>query len=131
MIYLASPYTHDIREVEKARARAVAIAASFLTSLRFHVFAPIAYTEALRSHGNAHTIPGDWSYWQIFDRYMIERCSTFAVLTLGGWQMSVGIEQETRIAHKLRREIVLIDPHAVAAAVPDLTRLEASWKLEA
>jgi hypothetical protein len=62
-----------------------------------HVFSPIAHTHPIAAHG----LPGDWDFWQTYDRLMLSRCDELAVLCLPGWRESVGVRAEIDIATRL------------------------------
>ena len=62
-----------------------------------HVFSPIVHGYALEVHG----LPGDWEFWQGYDRLMLSRCDELAVLCLPGWRESVGVRAEIDIAGRL------------------------------
>jgi len=94
MIYLASPYTHPDRDVREIRFRAVCAFAAEMMRQGRHVFSPIAHTHPIAAHG----LPGDWAFWESYDRDMIARCDEVAVLCLPGWEESKGVRAEIAIA---------------------------------
>ena len=65
------------------------------------VFSPIAHSHGIAAFG----LPGDWRYWEKYDRWFLARCDVLVVLLLDGWNQSVGIEDEIRIAVELGKSI--------------------------
>jgi hypothetical protein len=75
-----------------------------------------------------HGLPAEWSFWQRNDREMVARCDDVVVLMLEGWEESVGVREEVRIAREmgkpvryLARELVRVSPTFahVASGLPD------------
>lgn len=122
MIYLASPYTHANHGIEERRYEAVASAAALLMSEGgLCVFSPIVHCHPLRRYAK---LPGDWEFWQLYDRQMIEACTTFAVLMLEGWEDSKGLSHEGKIAKELGRYPYAVHPNMVLASIPALRESE-------
>jgi hypothetical protein len=97
LVYLASPYSHSDPAVREARFQAVCRCAAEMMRGGDHVFSPIVHGYALETHG----LPGDWAFWQNYDRLMLSRCNELAVLCLPGWRESVGVRAEIDIAGRL------------------------------
>jgi hypothetical protein len=68
---------------------------------------PIAHSHVLVEHG----LPTDWAFWERFDKNLLQRCDDLLVLTLPGWQESVGVQAEIRIAKELGKPIQYLDPN--------------------
>jgi hypothetical protein len=106
VIYLASPYTHHDPDVQEQRYRqAMAAAAHYIREGRV-IYSPIV---ACHPMALAHDLPGDWSYWQAFDRDIISRCDCLWVLCLPGWQHSHGVQAEIEIAIGYNKRVEYID----------------------
>lgn len=105
MIYLASPYSHHDPTVRELRFRAACQAAAALVRDGHAVFSPIAHSHALVEHG----LPMDWSYWEAHDRHHLSHCDEVVVLMLDGWEASVGIREEVRMAKQLNKPVRYID----------------------
>ena len=101
MIYLASPYSHPDAAMRKLRFDAACRAAAALLRVGETVFAPVVYCHALVAHG----LPVGWTFWESFDRNMLERCDEVAVLTLDRWRDRAGVQAEVRIARELGKPI--------------------------
>lgn len=106
MIYLASPYSHDNASVRVGRFKAVCRHAARLMSEGQVVFSPIAHTHPLSVYGN---LPTDWKFWEKYDTEIIRLCEKVVVLKLKGWEKSVGVQAEIRIAERLEIPVEYIN----------------------
>lgn len=106
MIYLASPYSHHHAIVRELRFHDACLALANLFRAGIPAFSPIVQGHPLALQG----LPTDWSFWERFDRDHIQRCDSLVVLVLDGWQESVGVAAEIRIAAELGRSIGYWDP---------------------
>ena len=106
MIYLCSPYTHVDAEVRQRRFEAACRAAAELIRMGKTVFSPIAHSHAICRYG----LPVDWRYWEPHGRRFLETCDEVVVLTLNGWQTSVGVQAEIAIARELGKPVTFLDP---------------------
>jgi hypothetical protein len=61
-------------------------------------------------------LPDDWKFWSQQDRRLLEACDELWVLTLDGWQQSVGIQAEIAIARELGKPIRYVSPEVEEAA---------------
>jgi hypothetical protein len=116
--YLASPYSHPAPAVREDRYRDACRAAAALLLAGQPVFSPIAYSHPLVDHG----LPGDWSFWQRYDRELLARCDEVVVLMLDGWQDSVGVREEIRIARELGKPVRYLAPE-LAHVSPTLAHI--------
>lgn len=120
-MYLASPYTHPDKAVEAQRFESVLSAWNWLIQNNhdWHFFVPIVQSHALCTSG--HT-PGDWKFWADFDGTMISKCQEFWVLCIPGWETSVGVSAERKIAAELGLPIRFLIPtvngYEIADAIP-------------
>lgn len=101
-MYLASPYSHDDSLVVEQRFEAVCRAAARLMERGTLLYSPIAHTHPIAMHGK---LPTDWTYWERYDRAMINACDTLGVLMLDGWSVSRGVTAEIMIAEELDKPI--------------------------
>jgi hypothetical protein len=99
MIYLAVPYSHDDPAVREQRFKAVSKAAHTLMQDGKLVFSPINHSHYL---AETYKMPAGWEYWEKFDRKILSICDEFYVLCLDGWEESVGVQAEIRVAKQLR-----------------------------
>lgn len=106
MIYLASPYSHPDEAVREGRYRAACAATVRLLRAGKSVFSPIVLTHGLVAYG----LPTDWSFWESYDRDHLERCDDLVVLTIDGWDQSVGVAAEIALASSLGKPIRYLAP---------------------
>jgi hypothetical protein len=104
--YLASPYLSADPAVREERFRAACRAAAVLFRAGHFLISPIAHSHVLVEHG----LPGDWTFWQRFDRALLARCDALFVLMLDGWEESVGVQAEIRIARELGKPVRYLAP---------------------
>lgn len=99
LIYLASPYSHPQMGVRAQRFEEVCRFTGEAMNAGFHVFSPIAmmHSVALRC-----ALPGDWTYWEEYDRKILTVCGEMWVACLPGWKESNGVGAELGIADQLR-----------------------------
>ena len=97
LYYLASPYTHPDPKVMSERARIVTKAAVDLLKQGIYVFAPIAYN----APWERYELPGNWEFWQHFDKAFVSRMDAVVVLKIDGWDESVGVTAEIEFAKSL------------------------------
>lgn len=89
-IYLGSAYSkyeagHD------AASRVAADAAARLMAAGLCIFAPIPHGHTITLAGD---LPKDWTFWKKQCDPMIAAASAIIVLTMHGWQESVGLQYE-------------------------------------
>ena len=107
LIYIASPYTTDDNELLEKRFEAVCASCAVLMNDDLHVFSPIAHGHSISKHGD---IPTDWVYWKTICEMMIDRCQRFIVVTLDGWDKSVGVLAEIKYAESIGLTSEYVDP---------------------
>lgn len=95
MIYLASPYSHPDFEVREARFRRACEVAGRLMAQGEIIYSPIAHTHPISL---VCKLPGDWKFWERYDREMIKVADKLYVLRMEGWQESIGVPAEIAIA---------------------------------
>ena len=105
--YLAVPYRHSDPKVVEERFNLVnAVAAQMMEDGDF-VFSPISHSHPIALAGN---LPGDWKYWEKYDRAMLENCRRLVVLCLPGWRESEGVQAEMKIAAELGLPVTYTNP---------------------
>ncbi|MCD1264102.1 hypothetical protein B5M44_03955 [Shinella sumterensis] len=109
-VYLGSPYSkyeagHD------AAARVVADAAARLMRFGMVVYSPIA-------HGHAITLAGDlpltWDFWKRQCQPLVDGAAGMIVLTMAGWQESVGLQYEIEEFVRAGKPILHVSPRWLA-----------------
>jgi nucleoside 2-deoxyribosyltransferase len=121
IIYLASPYSHPDPAVREQRFHAACRAAVALLHAGRVVFSPIAHSHPLAQHG----LPGNWQFWERYDRAFLERCDEVVVLMLDGWEESFGVQAEIRIAQELGKPVRYLAPE-LAPISPTLAPVASS-----
>lgn len=104
--YLASPYTHDNAFVRNMRYEAVIYVASTLTKRGYRFIEPIAMCH---DQSSKYGLPGGYEYWKDRDRDLIRRADAVLVVTLPGWETSIGVQDEINYAKRLGRTVEYID----------------------
>ena len=106
LIYLAAPYSHDDEKVVEARVESVCKVDAILMDRGTFTFSPLL-KHFVKKHGN---LPGDWNYWQDYCRVTLPKCSQVYVLALDGWEDSVGVREEIKLATLLKIPVFLCGP---------------------
>lgn len=111
MIYLASPYSH---ELEHIRIRRYLLARDFChLEMRkgIEIFSPIVY-----GHQFAYDLGygEDAATWQSFNFEMLLACREMWILTIPGWEESFGVALERNQAKNALIPIFLKEPPAYA-----------------
>jgi hypothetical protein len=107
---LASPYSHPDELVRQYRNDLVVKAAAKLYAEGIHVFCPIAHSHPINRAGSGSAESGSWKVWCDFDMHMLSSCGAMLLLTMHGWQKSVGVTAELEFAHKHNLPIFSIRP---------------------
>jgi nucleoside 2-deoxyribosyltransferase/methylglyoxal synthase len=103
LAYLASPYTGD--EVE--RDGMVRVLAGRLLEAGHHVLSPISHSHAIATHPDVE-LPGDFDWWEDYDRNLIDRCDELWVATFAGWATSRGVTREIGYAKMIDKPVVFL-----------------------
>lgn len=108
LYYLASPYTHPSYEVMVRRFEDVCtVAAALIKTKGFNLFVPIAMSHSLQLYGD---LSEKWEYWKQFDVPFLKKCDAILVVTLDGWEESVGVQEEIKIMKKLGKSVQYVHP---------------------
>jgi len=104
--YLSIPYSHEDVLVRKYRFELVnKIVADLMKKSRV-IFSPISHCHPLTDYG----LPGSWDYWRKFNYEFLKIAKKLIVVKLEGWEESVGVQGEIKIAEELGLIIEYIDP---------------------
>lgn len=108
-IYLGSPYSkyeagHD------AAARVVADSAAALMRRGLVIYSPIAHGHAVAAHG----VPLTWDFWKRQCQPLIDSAAGLIVLTMAGWQESVGLQYEIEEFVRAGKPILHVSPRWLA-----------------
>jgi hypothetical protein len=97
-IYLAVPYSDPNPLVKATRFEMVNEVAAKLMGDGKYVFSPISHTHPIALAGD---LPGEWQFWEGYDRRILSFCTKIVVLKLDGWENSKGVNAEIKIGQEL------------------------------
>ena len=106
LTYLAGPYSHPSPAVQEGRYILLTQAAGWLMNARgWNVFSPITHSHPLHKHADMR---GDWAFWKKVDTEYVKLSKRIVVLTLPGWDKSVGVTAELKIARRLGLPVLFL-----------------------
>lgn len=105
MVYLAGPYTHRLRRIRHERYRRLTKASAILIEKNVINFSPITQSH---EQCRAYKLPHKWKFWKHVDTEFVRRCDELWILEEPGWDKSVGVAGEIKIAKKLGKPIYMI-----------------------
>lgn len=98
MIYLASPYSSPDPFVRELRyLRAMEALTKMLRNWQW-AYSPIVHCHELAKIGG---LPTTADFWQGYNFYMLSQCAELRVLTLEGWEASIGVNAEIVEARRI------------------------------
>lgn len=97
-VYLASPYSHDSKDVREVRYRRTLEAILEIAKLDIPIYSPIVHWHPLATVAQ---LPSNFEFWQKQNDPMVTACSEVWVYSLDGWRQSRGIDHEMRLAVSL------------------------------
>lgn len=104
-IYLACPYSHERLTTRIDRFYEANDYAAQLMKQGHIVFSPISHSHPIAIQCD---LPGDFGFWEEFDRSFIEWCDQLFVVRLDGWKESIGVQAEIKIAKELGKKVMYI-----------------------
>lgn len=115
LTYLANPYSGDTAQKNYRFEMATRAASWLMTNFpHLNVFSPIVHSHPLHVIGG---LRGDWTFWERIDREFLTLSGLVVVLTLDGWEKSVGVTAELKIASDLKLPTVYLDPAVIIADI--------------
>lgn len=102
MIYVASPYSHNDKEIMINRFREVERVTAVLLMNKMWCYSPIVHCHELASQ---YELPTDHQYWREYNFHMLDRSSALLVHQQPGWEGSVGVTEEIDYANRLNLRI--------------------------
>lgn len=125
--YLASPYSHPDPYVREQRYLAAASALQTLLANKIWTYSPIVHCHEL---AKLWGLPGDAEFWKDYDAAMIHAARRLFVLRIPGWNESVGVKGEIKLAIELGKSITYLAPgdilNAAATVIFNPDRPESS-----
>lgn len=97
--YLASPYTHKRASRRDLRAAQVTDVCARLYDEGRHGFCPIAHSHVVALRMSNIAYRESYAHWMRIDLPILRTCEVLYVLTLAGWQDSIGVAREIREAN--------------------------------
>uniref|UniRef100_A0A6H1ZCW8 DUF1937 domain-containing protein n=1 Tax=viral metagenome TaxID=1070528 RepID=A0A6H1ZCW8_9ZZZZ len=107
MIYIASPYTHEKKEVMQERYEETAKFCAECIKEDFIVFSSVVHWHAIAGKYN---LPVDAKFWAKLNIELLRGCDTLWVLKLKGWEDSIGVNSEIFAALALNLDIHYMNP---------------------
>ena len=96
-LYLASPYSHKDPVVRQRRYESAQMCVYQYLQRRVWVYSPIVHCHPLSLE---YALPGDAKFWEDFNHAMIASSQGIRVLTIPGWQESLGVTEEISFARE-------------------------------
>jgi hypothetical protein len=98
-IFLASPYTHENKEVMTIRYEAALKATAKLIQEGNIVFSPIVHCHPVAV---IYDLPKSYSFWQAYTQsFIVNWAEVFSILCLEDWENSTGIKEESILAREI------------------------------
>lgn len=110
LIYLAAPYSHLDPYIEQRRFLEINRVAGYLFGRNYHIFSPISHCHPIRQ---VTSLLGSFAQWESYNRRMIELCDQLLIITLDGWENSVGVRTEILLARSLDKPVKYIRPNTL------------------
>lgn len=112
-VYLASPYSHDRKEIMNAReAHVTRVAAALMSKHRVSFFLPITQSAAMQRY-NPTLGDGSFAFWADIDLHEVALRDETWVVQLEGWDKSIGVLAEIKHAKKLGKPVYYINPRTL------------------
>lgn len=96
MIYLASPYSNPDPLIVQTRFLLVEQCTAELIKQGLFVWSPIVHCHEM---ARKYNLPTDAEFWQGYNFDFIRRADAVYVLNIPGWDKSVGVGMEMRLAN--------------------------------
>lgn len=109
VIYLASPYSHELAWIRGIREALVSAAGSELISRGYRVIGPITESRGYEPY-LPENITHTFEFWEAIDLHHVRHCDEVHVLCLKGWARSTGVTAEIEYAQSLGIPIVYHEP---------------------
>ena len=105
--YLASPYSDPDLWVRESRFWGAARATVALMRRGLIVYSPIVHSHHIASN---YGLPTDWAFWRRQQLPFLRVSKEVIVLCLRGWDTSIGVRSEIRLARKWGIPVRYCDP---------------------
>ena len=102
LIYLGSPYTHELMSIREWRMATCAMFAAAARRTGHHCYSPIVECHTIEKY-----MPGDcgaFTHWQEYNQLMLRKADLFWILPLPGWELSRGLQGEQEYWGQLNKK---------------------------
>lgn len=100
MIFISSPYGHPDNQIQEYRYWATCQYGANLMLEGKLAISPLILGHTYIRH--APMLPDHFEFWKVFSLEILRRCTEVHVLAfLNGWELSKGVEAETKFATSL------------------------------
>lgn len=106
LYYLASPYTHRFKKVEKQRLIEISAIAGLMLLKKIHAIYPISGSANI---SNEVDLGGAFEYWEELDLLYIKKSDGVIVADMDGWDRSVGVLAEIAYAQSIKKPVYLLN----------------------
>lgn len=114
LIYIACPYSHPNPEIKNKRREIATQVAGELFAQGKLVYSPLTHVVPLfESQGKT----ASWATAMRLDKALISRCQEMLVITIPGWEESVGVTEEIEYAQELGLKVSYFEPSAEILAL--------------
>ena len=105
MAYIAIPYTDPDKSVIEERVKTLCEVDARLMKQGIFTVSPVL-KHLLFTH--AKDLPSDWKYWEEYSYTLLSRCQVMYVVTIQGWEDSIGVQSEIAYCKEMGIKIVYI-----------------------
>ena len=105
--YLASPYSHPNPFVKNFRHLLVQYIGAILAQQGIHTIDPI---DSCHNKSGFYDLPTGYEFWKERDRKAVEMCDGLIVCTMKGWDRSIGLQDELKLAKELGKPVYYVNP---------------------
>jgi len=105
--YLGTPYSDKDDYLQDFRAKIVDIIATELTNKGRAIYSPISSWHHIACK---YTMPKTFEFWEKMNLSFLKQCKKLLIVTLPGWETSIGLRGEIEFAEEHGIEIKKIDP---------------------
>ena len=105
--YLASPYSSDNPDTRERRLDAAFDALAFLIKHKFWAYSPIVHCHEIAIRNG---LPSSYHFWQQYNHAMMLSSKSLFVLTIDGWDESLGVADEIAFARRINLTTKFLHP---------------------
>jgi len=109
LIYLACPYSDPDPKIRIQRFNAVNKVAGELMRDKEVVFSPISQVPFMHPIPQEKNLPKNFEYWENMRKIYLNYSYKIIVITLDGWEKSIGVQAEIKIAHEMGIPVEYMD----------------------